>query len=99
MWMSRMTYFSADEVRTIVKRLRKEGYPCDVIHLDSGYFANDWVCDWKFSPNTFPNPSDFIREMRRDGIPSCVCRHRISERKIPLPGGCRASISASDEGQ
>lgn len=68
MWMSRMTYFSADEVRTIVKRLRKEGYPCDVIHLDSGYFANDWVCDWKFSPNTFPNPSDFIREMRRDGI-------------------------------
>ena len=40
-WMSRMTYFSADEVNEICDRLRKEHYPCDVIHLDTGWFRTD----------------------------------------------------------
>ena len=37
-WMSRMTYFSADEVTAICNHLRAEQYPCDVIHLDTGWF-------------------------------------------------------------
>ena len=37
-WMSRMTYFSADEVDEICDRMRAEHYPCDVIHLDTGWF-------------------------------------------------------------
>lgn len=44
-WMSRMTYFSADEVNGICDRLRKEHYPCDVIHLDTGWFRTDWLCE------------------------------------------------------
>jgi alpha-D-xyloside xylohydrolase len=39
-WMSRMSYFSADEVNGICKRLRDEDYPCDVIHLDTGWIPN-----------------------------------------------------------
>ena len=42
-WMSRMTYFSADEVNEICDRMRKEHYPCDVIHLDTGWFRTDWL--------------------------------------------------------
>ena len=42
-WMSRMTYFSADEVKQICDRLREEDYPCDVIHLDTGWFETDWL--------------------------------------------------------
>jgi len=68
MWMSRMTYFSADEVEQIADRLREESYPCDVIHLDSGYFAEDWVCDWAFSPERFPEPEQFIRRLRDKGF-------------------------------
>ena len=45
-WMSRMTYFSADEVNEICDRLRQEHYPCDVIHLDTGWFRTDWLCEW-----------------------------------------------------
>jgi alpha-D-xyloside xylohydrolase len=67
-WMSRMTYFSADEVNKICKRLREEDYPCDVIHLDTGWFRTDWLCEWKFNPEHFPDPAKFIRELREQGF-------------------------------
>jgi len=68
MWMSRMTYFSAAEVQTIADRLRKENFPCDVLHIDTGYFTNNWVCDWKFSPDRFPEPKKFIEGLKKDGF-------------------------------
>jgi alpha-D-xyloside xylohydrolase len=67
-WMSRMTYFSADEVREICERLRKEDFPCDVIHLDTGWFCTDWLCEWKFNPERFPEPEKFIRQLRDNGF-------------------------------
>ncbi len=66
-WMSRMTYFSTDEVKQICQRLRDEDYPCDVIHLDTGWFRTDWLCEWKFNPERFPDPKGFIKELRDIG--------------------------------
>ncbi len=68
MWMSRMSYFSADEVKEICKRLRDEDYPCDVIHLDTGWFRTDWLCEWKFNPERFPDPIQFIHDLRQKGF-------------------------------
>ena len=67
-WMSRMTYFSADEVEDICNRLRQEEYPCDVIHLDTGWFCTDWLCEWKFNPKRFPNPKGFIQRLAEKGF-------------------------------
>ncbi len=67
-WMSRMTYFSADEVNEICDRLRQEHYPCDVIHLDTGWFRTDWLCEWKFNPERFPNPKGFIQHLKDNGF-------------------------------
>ncbi|MBN2610928.1 MAG: alpha-xylosidase [Bacteroidales bacterium] len=67
-WMSRMTYFSADEVTTICNRLREKDYPCDVIHLDTGWFKTDWLCEWKFNPERFPEPEKFIAELKSKGF-------------------------------
>ncbi len=67
-WMSRMTYFSAEEVEDICHRLRKEHYPCDVIHLDTGWFRKDWLCEWTFNPERFPNPEAFIRRLGEQGF-------------------------------
>ena len=67
-WMSRMTYFSADEVETICNHLREEHYPCDVIHLDTGWFRTDWLCEWKFNPERFPDPKAFIAKLRDKGF-------------------------------
>lgn len=66
-WMSRMTYFSADEVNEICDRLRREQYPCDVIHLDTGWFVTDWLCEWKFNPERFPNPEAFLKRLADNG--------------------------------
>lgn len=66
-WMSRMTYFSAEEVETICDRLRKEKFPCDVIHLDTGWFVTDWLCEWKFNPERFPDPKGFIQKLKEQG--------------------------------
>ncbi len=67
-WMSRMTYFSADEVEEICDRLRQEHYPCDVIHLDTGWFRQDWLCEWKFNPERFPDPKAFISRLAEKGF-------------------------------
>lgn len=67
-WMSRMTYFSADEVEAICDRLRQEHYPCDVIHLDTGWFRTDWLCEWKFNPERFPEPEQFIHRLADKGF-------------------------------
>lgn len=67
-WMSRMSYFSAEEVETICKRLRDEDYPCDVIHLDTGWFRQDWLCEWKFNEERFPDPKAFIKGLKDNGF-------------------------------
>ena len=67
-WMSRMSYFSADEVRGIARALRQGDFPCDVLHIDTGWFTTDWVCEWEFSPERFPDPPGFLREMREHGF-------------------------------
>lgn len=75
-WMSRMTYFSADEVKQICDRLREEDYPCDVIHLDTGWFETDWLCEWKFNEERFPEPENFIRDLKSRG-------YRVSLWQLP----------------
>lgn len=75
-WMSRMTYFSADEVNTICDRMRAEHYPCDVIHLDTGWFKTDWLCEWKFNEERFPQPENFIRRLKERG-------YRVSLWQLP----------------
>ena len=67
-WMSRMSYFSADEVNAICDRLRSEHYPCDVIHLDTGWFKTDWLCEWKFNMERFPDPKGFVQNLLSKGF-------------------------------
>ena len=79
-----MTYYSAKEVETICERFRKENYPCDVIHLDSGYFSDDWVCDWKFSPERFSEPDQFIKKLDQQGFKISVWQTPNIGKENPL---------------
>jgi len=67
-WMGRMTYFTEEETRQVAARLREEAFPCDVIHVDTGWFDQDWICDWEFSPRTFPHAENYLEEMRSNGF-------------------------------
>jgi alpha-D-xyloside xylohydrolase len=68
LWMSRISYFSEEEVRAVAARLRRERIPSDVIHLDTGWFETDWRCDYEFSKTRFEDPARMIADLKRDGF-------------------------------
>ena len=68
LWMSRITYFSEDEVRGVAGKLRQNRIPADVIHLDTGWFEHDWRCDYKFSTTRFKDPAKMIADLKQDGF-------------------------------
>jgi alpha-D-xyloside xylohydrolase len=67
-WMSRITYFSEDEVRAVAAKLRENRIPSDVIHLDTGWFETDWRCDYAFSKTRFRDPAKMIADLKKDGF-------------------------------
>jgi alpha-D-xyloside xylohydrolase len=76
LWMSRITYKSEAEARDVAQKLRKYEVPCDVIHLDTGWFEEDWRCDYEFSTSRFDDPQKMISDLREQGF-------RISLWQIP----------------
>jgi alpha-D-xyloside xylohydrolase len=68
LWMSRISYFSEDEVRGVAAKLRENRLPADVIHLDTGWFENDWRCDYKFSTTRFKDPAKMIADLKQQGL-------------------------------
>ena len=89
-WMSRMTYFSAEEVEKICQRIRVEQYPCDVIHLDTGWFRTDWLCEWKFNPERFPDPEGFIKRLADNG-------YKVSLWQLPYVANGAEQIAEAKE--
>jgi alpha-D-xyloside xylohydrolase len=68
LWMSRITYKSEDEVRDVAAKLRQHRIPSDVIHLDTGWFEQDWRSDYKFSTTRFKDPAKMIADLRDQGF-------------------------------
>jgi len=91
-WMSRMTYFSAEEVNEICDRMRAEDFPCDVIHLDTGWFETDWLCEWKFNDERFPNPPEFIQNLKNKG-------YRVSLWQLPYISYNAIQYKEADENE
>ncbi len=71
-WISRISYFSQDQVMRVARRLREMRFPADVIHIDTGWFDEDWRCDWKFNPERFPDPEKMFREAEEQGFRICL---------------------------
>ncbi|MGG6309311.1 TIM-barrel domain-containing protein [Paenibacillus macerans] len=76
LWMSRITYSSEAEVREVAAKLRELDIPCDVIHLDTGWFETDWRCNYEFSPSRFDDPGAMIADLKEQG-------YRISLWQLP----------------
>jgi alpha-D-xyloside xylohydrolase len=67
-WMSRITYKSEDEVRDVAKKLREHRIPADVIHIDTGWFEQDWRADYQFSKTRFRDPAGMLSDLKTDGF-------------------------------
>ncbi|WP_313640616.1 TIM-barrel domain-containing protein, partial [Paenibacillus sp.] len=76
LWMSRITYKSEAEAREVANKLREYQIPCDVIHLDTGWFEKDWRCNYEFAPSRFDDPVQMIKDLREQGF-------RVSLWQIP----------------
>lgn len=72
LWMSRITYQSEEEVREVAGKLKENQIPCDVIHLDTGWFEEEWNCDYQFSHKRFPDPQKMMKDLKEEGYRICL---------------------------
>lgn len=64
----RYSYMSADEVRTVARRLRDEHVPCDAVWFDIDYMDRYRVFSW--NSERFPDPKGLTDELRALGVRS-----------------------------
>jgi len=72
LWMGRITYNSQQQVEQVAKELREHRIPCDVIHIDTGWYETEWVCDLEFSSQRFPDPKAMLGRLRQQGFRVCL---------------------------
>ncbi|MFF2479597.1 alpha-xylosidase [Paenibacillus sp. NPDC058071] len=76
LWMSRITYSSETEVREVAAKLQQLDIPCDVIHLDTGWFETDWRCNYRFSAERFDDSAKMLSDLKEQG-------YRVSLWQLP----------------
>lgn len=68
LWMSRFSYRSQKEVKTVADKLRKNKVPCDIIHIDAGWFKSGINCDFEFDEKRFPDPKKIVSQLKENGF-------------------------------
>jgi alpha-D-xyloside xylohydrolase len=70
LWMSRWGYRNREEVLGVARRLRQEGVPCDVIHIDPYWmrYHEGHHGDLTWDEEAFPDPEGMLAELRSMGF-------------------------------
>jgi alpha-D-xyloside xylohydrolase len=68
LWMSRFSYRSQKEAMMVANKLRKNSVPCDVIHIDAGWFKSGINCDFEFDKKAFSDPRKMTAELKEKGF-------------------------------
>ena len=68
LWMARISYSRQEQVEQVAADLRAHQIPCDVIHIDTDWYKNDWECDLKFCAEKFPDPAGMLARLRDQGF-------------------------------
>jgi len=64
--------FTEASVLEVARRLRAEGIPCDVFHLDSFWQRAYMWCDFEWDGSRLPNPKRFLAELHKEGFHNCL---------------------------
>jgi len=67
-----LAFSNQEEVLEFCRKLRREGIPCDVIHLDPVWMRESMLCDLVWDKKKFPDPAEMIREMDKMGFKLCL---------------------------
>lgn len=77
LWMSRCMYKNVQEVKRVVRGMRRRGIPCDVIHLDPLWLKHrrKWKydgCDFEWNEQDFGALEKTIAWLMKQGIRLCL---------------------------
>src|SRR5262245_13923275 len=64
--------FTEASVLEQARRLRAEGIPCDVMHLDSFWQRALMWCDFEWDAERIPDPKRLLQELHRLGFHNCL---------------------------
>ena len=68
LWMSRNSYITWGVAEEVGREMRAHDIPCDVLHLDTAWFTEDWNCDLRFSKERFPEPEKHLAALKEQGF-------------------------------
>ncbi|MEO0563409.1 MAG: glycoside hydrolase family 31 protein, partial [Chloroflexota bacterium] len=68
LWMARISYNRQVQVETVAREMREHRIPCDVMHIDTDWYENDWECDLEFGASKFPDPSGMTATLAEQGF-------------------------------
>jgi len=72
LWVSRATFQNRAEAMTVARRMRAEGIPADLIHLDPDWMHPYHHCDFEWNEEAFPDPTGMLRELKEMGFKVCL---------------------------
>jgi len=64
--------FTEASVLEVARRLRAEGIPCDVFHLDSFWQRAYMWCDFEWDAVRLPDPKRLLAELHKEGFHNCL---------------------------
>jgi alpha-D-xyloside xylohydrolase len=79
LWMSRCAYHSRQQVCEVLTRLRAEGIPVDVVHLDPAWMKTHYyykigvdACDFDWNYDGWGQPDEAFAEIAAHGVKICL---------------------------
>ena len=63
---SRWSYMTEEEIRSVAKKMRECGIPCDAIHLDIDYMDGYRVFTW--NKDRYDSPEKMMEDLAKDGF-------------------------------
>lgn len=99
LWMSRNSYTTWQIAEQVGDEMRSHDIPCDVLHLDTAWFKEDWNCDLRFSEDRFPEPEKHMAQLKEKGFHVSLWQYNFlppKENNANYVEACRRGFTAKD---
>ncbi len=77
-WYRASTHHNADGALALAKQIRADGLPCDVFALEPGWQSQAYSCSFRWSPDRFPQPEQFLAGVRALGYRVNLWEHAFT---------------------
>ena len=99
LWMSRNSYTTWEIAEEVGDQMRAHDIPCDVLNLDTAWFAENFNCDLRFSKERFPEPEKHIKALLDKGFHISLWQYNYvppHDNNINYREACERGYTAQD---